>query len=256
MKTSRICIILFVSFLLVALLSAYMYPNQYAYHALTEDWQNMQNNIYLGKHDTEKEIQLAYADLFLKISKGSETERDQLAELVRSITNDAVTFDNSEVFTLAGDYARLFSSLAHGESELGIQDISITLKNELEAVVEISYLGEVRYGTKMIVAGKNWNNGEDLVPYDNELGRYLLEISFYDSALSSKFAEKYLHASVHDLGVSIPGSNSNFLLKGVYTAEHGYVIYIGSSVPFSVEPQMPITLNWPISSIVVELTSK
>lgn len=215
----------------------------------------MQSSMNSGEYETEKDQQLAYAELFQNISKGSESEADQFAELVRTITNDAVEFDNSEVFTLAADYARLFSDLANGKAELGIQDIAVSLKSEFEAIVEISYFGEVRYGTKMIMAGENWNNGEELIPYNNELGQYLLEISFYDSALSNKFAEKYPNAIVHNLGTSFPSSTSDFLLKGVHTAEHGYVIYIGSTVPFSIDAQSPITLNRPISSIVVELTT-
>lgn len=254
-NTHRLVKILSVLLLFATLLNACASSNQYSYATIKGEFQNMQNSMISGEYLSEKDQQLAYAELFQKISKGSVSEVDQFAELVRTITNNAVEFDSLEVFTLAADYSKLFSDLANGQAELGIQDIAVTPQNASKTIIEISYFGEIRYSTTMVAKGESWNNGEELVPYNNELGQYLVGISFYDSVLSSKFMNKHPNAIIHDLGALFENADSNFLLKGVHTADHGYIIYIGSDFPFSVDTQTPITLNRPISSIVIEMSA-
>jgi hypothetical protein len=84
-------------------------------------------------------------------------------------------------------------------------------------------------------AGEDTSNGS--IPYDGSLGKYRLLISFGDSGLTDRFMEKFAAGQVLVLD-NVPESFGGSLRAKIWTPQdHGFVIYIGSDVPFTVKEQ-------------------
>ena len=222
----------------------------HSYSQIEKDYQNIKSN---SASMTEKELCTAMANLFQNIANGSESEVDQFADLFREITNNKVEFENKDVFVLAGDYAKLYSQLADGSAELGIQTLEVKSTADSAVQVEVSYKGDFWYSVKMIEKGEDWQEGEFTAPYKGELGEYLVAITVNDATVSSKFDEKYPNGSIHNMGALFSGSEAEVKVRGVYNSDHGYVIYISCDQPFSAEEQESTTLSRPMGSVCVTL---
>lgn len=220
---------------------------RYSYSRIAQEYQELD----LSDAASKKESYTALAEIFEKIGKGSASETEKLAELVREITDGSVSFPDEEVFQLAQDYAQLFSELAAG-AEDGLQDLEVTDGAGSATELKIGYLGEVRYSVRMVESGGTWYHGDQKVPYGGELGNYLLEIAFYDTEPCSKFVEGYPHRAIHQIGKLSNGGALS--LMGELTSDHGYMLYVGCDSPFSVEEQDHVTLGRPIGSVSVKLT--
>ena len=198
---------------------------------------------------TDEERYLMYARIFENISSGNTAQAGEFAELLRTMTDHTAEFSDEEVFHLAKDYAKLFNQLAEDSTVLGINDIRF----KSSAQILIDYYGEIRYSVNMMDIQDPWHNGDYTVPYDGSLGKYRMQITFYDSDPSVQFIGKYLPNQVHKLA-DFSGYSVN--IKYVYTPDHGFILYIGSDRPFHVQAQDVTTPTSVIDHLVIQLDSQ
>lgn len=201
---------------------------------------------------TDNDRYLAYAKLFRAISVGEKNEANQFADLLREITNNSIEFNDNEVFSIAAECEKVFSGLAKGNIEIGLQDVTVNNSNK-HITLEITYIGEISYAIKKVTDLDGWYVGEQLMPYNGELGTYTFEIAFFDQSPSREFISRYPTNSIHELCTSLPDIECSFNFKGVFTPEHGYTVYIGCDTPFEIQELGQIISNCPMGKIEIPI---
>lgn len=224
-----------------------------AYSQVEEAYQKIQTSTGSENNMTEKEIYTAYAELFKSIAHGARTEQDKFAELTREIINDDVMFENEEVFDIAQDYATVYSKFASGDQDDGVQELQLKSTSQSTTQLDFSYWGEMWYSVQMHLEGEDWVTGEFSEPYEGELGKYLMVVTFNDTEPSMKFLEEYPLRTVHKLRIPRGGSDHEMSMRIVSNPDHGYNVYIGSDEPFHVEEQPSVKLNRIIGTVSVTL---
>ena len=203
---------------------------------------------------TEEERFAAYAEILDRIAQGSVSEQDKFAELTREILNSSnLQFEDDEVFDLAKDYAIVYSRLAKGNRDFGVQKLKAKSLSKSTAQLDFSYWGEMWYSVKMLEIGDQWVTGEFTDPYQGELGQYLLLVQFHDADPSRKFIEQYPFSTDHKLRIPGLGNKHKMTMRIKSNADHGYDVYIGSDEPFWVEEQSSVRLYRVIGTVSVEL---
>lgn len=202
---------------------------------------------------SEAEYSAAYAELFDSIAHGSVSEQNKLAGLTREILGENVVFENDEVFDIAGDYAMVYSKLASGDRDMGVQELKIKSTRGRTARLEFPYWGEMWYSVKMVSMGEDWVTGEFTNPYQGELGQYLLLVQFNDAEPSLKFAKQYPLGQDHKLRIPRLGPDREMTMHIISNSDHGYNVYIGSDEPFWVEEQSSVRLNRLVGTVSVEI---
>lgn len=227
---------------------------EYSYDSVFIEYERLKTRLESTQSLSENSLYQAYAKLFHDIALGNKKEANKFAVLFKKITNNSVDFiSDDEVFTFAADYAKIFSNLANGNSDLGIQDIVISNITDHAITLEIPYLDIIRYSISMINEADEWYSNNRLVQYNRELGPYTFQIAFHDTKPSKKFIEKYPPNLIHDIQAALEGNDCKLQLKGVFTPEHGYIIYIGCDKSFEVVQQELITTNYPVGTITIAL---
>ena len=202
---------------------------------------------------TEKECYAAYAEIFDNIAHGSPSEQGKFAQLTREIIDDDVVFEDEEVFDIAKDYATVYSRLAKGNRDCGVQGLKAKSTSETTAQLDFPYWGEMWYSVKMVEIGDQWVTGEFTDPYQGELGQYLLLVQFHDADPSMKFMKQYPGLTDHQLRIPRFRPDHEMTLRIIANSDHGYDVYIGSDEPFWVEEQSSIRLNRLIGTVSVDL---
>lgn len=124
------------------------------------------------------------------------------------------------------------------DTNLGIQDLVVKDASGGHITLELpyNYLWG-RWAVSMVPedAGEDTSNGN--IPYDGSLGKYRLLVSFGDSGLTDRFMGKFTAGQTLTLD-NVPASFGGSLRTKIWTPQdHGFVIYIGSDVPFTVKEQ-------------------
>lgn len=202
---------------------------------------------------TEEEYFAAYAEILDNIAHGSPSEQDKFAQLTREIIDVEVVFEDDEVFDIAKDYATVYSRLAKGNRDWGVQGLKVKSTSATTAQLDFPYWGEMWYSVKMVEIGDQWVTGEFTDPYQGELGQYLLLVQFHDADPSMKFMKQYSGLADHKLRLPRFGPVHEMTMHIIANASHGYDVYIGSDEPFWVEEQSSIRLNRLIGTVSVEL---
>lgn len=251
---------LFVTIVAAALLSVLLLGCDSAqgcsYHQIDREFAALQGKMNLSEDLTEQEICQRYAGLFEKISEGQRRYQRELADLVRKITNKSIEFTDDEVFVLAADLATVFSEMAQGNADFGIQNIAVKHSDADTIVLQINYIDVPRFSVRVLDESDEWYSPEFLVPYDGSLGKYCVQIIFHDTAICAKFTEKYSLNEIHDLaGVSSVFGHS-VKIRAVSTPDHGFVIYVGSDAPIHAATQESVPLNFPTGSVCITLAKQ
>ena len=203
---------------------------------------------------TDDECFAAYAEIFELIARGSASEQNKFAKLTREIVNISYQgFEDKEVFDIAKDYAIVYSRLAKGNRDFGVQKLKAKSLSKSTAQLDFSYWGEMWYSVKMLEIGDQWVTGEFTDPYQGELGQYLLLVQFHDADPSRKFIEQYPFSTDHKLRIPGLGNKHKMTMRIKSNADHGYDVYIGSDEPFWVEEQSSVRLYRVIGTVSVEL---
>ena len=124
------------------------------------------------------------------------------------------------------------------DTNLGIQDLVVKDASGGHITLELpyNYLWG-RWAVSMVPEGAGEDTSNGSIPYDGSLGKYRLLISFGDSGLTDRFMEKFAAGQVLVLD-NVPESFGGSLRAKIWTPQdHGFVIYIGSDVPFTVKEQ-------------------
>ena len=203
---------------------------------------------------TDEEVFATHAEIFEMIAQGSASEQGKFAKLTREIINSSnLQFEDDEVFDLAKDYATVYSRLAKGDRDFGVEKLKAKSLSKSTAQLDFSYWGEMWYSVKMLEIGDQWVTGEFTDPYQGELGQYLLLVQFHDAAPSRKFIEQYPFSTDHKLRIPGLGNKHKMTMRIKSNADHGYDVYIGSDEPFWVEEQSSVRLYRVIGTVSVEL---
>ena len=186
----------------------------------------------------------ALAEIYDIIARGSASEQAELAQLFREICNsDTLVFEDKEVFDLAKNYAQVFTGLANGDRDFGVQELTKKSISETVGQVDFSYLGEVWYSVRMMELGEQWVTGEFTAPYQGELGQYLAVIQFHDADQSAQFLPQLSRGVKYPMYFSYNGVKREMFMKIMLNADHGYDVYIGSDEPFTVDERLSVRPN-------------
>ena len=193
---------------------------------------------------TEAKGFAALAELYDTIAQGSASEQSAFAQLFREICNsDTLVFEDKEVFDLAKNYAEVFTGLANGDRDFGVQELTTKSVSKTAGQLDFSYLGEMWYSVKMVQMGEHWVTGEFTAPYNGEMGQYLTVIQFHDAAQSAQFLPQLSKGLKYPLSFSYDGVVHEMCLKIMLNADHGYDVYIGSDEPFTVDERLSVRPN-------------
>lgn len=131
----------------------------------------------------------------------------------------------------------------------GLQSISVSEKTSGELSLRVGYVDSRGYSTRIMDEEDQEYVGDYLVDYDQSLGKYRVEIAFYDTVAAEKFCKQYTPGKTYEL-TKFPGDSQNPLkFKGVYTPGHKFILYIGSDVPLEIKEQAFTELVLPIGTL-------
>ena len=121
-----------------------------------------------------------------------------------------------------------------------VTDISARMINkdtvELRIKYQFPYGG---YSVRVVPEDEGEYIGDGMIDYDGSLGKYRIMVNFGDMELSTALALKFAASDTVRLK-SVP---ANIYAKLANPSDHGFVIYVGSDKPISVEPLEHGTFN-------------
>jgi len=251
MKMSLISAVVVFASLLITLLLVVACATNDPIKKIASEYDQMLEQIERGTTVTEGERKnaLRYAELFGKIADGAVEQEVEYAQLLKTITENAIEFSYNEVFIVADDLAKIYSDIAKGNDDFGVQEIKVTEDSSNGLSLIIDYIDVKSYSVRMIDADEMELYGERLVEYDGSLGKHRIEISFYEASASVRFAKQYPLWNAHELKEVPADLGVKLKVKGVYSPDHAFVLYIGSDEPISIKEQNFTHLNRPMGSI-------
>lgn len=118
-----------------------------------------------------------------------------------------------------------------------VTQISLSQKSEDTMLLRIKYLLPTGgYSIRAVPEDEGEYIGDGMIDYNGAIGKYRIMVNFGDVELAEFFAEKKDENGVFVLADGIQA-------KTARPADHGFVLYIGSDKPISVEPVEHGTLN-------------
>ena len=115
--------------------------------------------------------------------------------------------------------------------------ISLSPKSEDAMLLRIKYLFPTgAYSIRTVPEDEGEYIGDGMIDYDGSLGKYRIMVEFGDVELAESFVKKMDENGVFLLADGIRA-------KTAWPSDHGFVLYIGSDKPISVEPVEHGTLN-------------
>ena len=115
--------------------------------------------------------------------------------------------------------------------------ISLNQKNEDTMVLRITYLlPSGAYSIRTVPEDEGEYIGDGMIDYDGSLGKYRIMVNFGELELADSFAKKKDENGIFMLADGV-------WAKAARPSDSGFVLYIGSNKPISVEPVEFGTLN-------------
>ena len=115
--------------------------------------------------------------------------------------------------------------------------ISLNQKNEDTMVLRITYLLPLgAYSIRTVPEDEGEYAGDGMIDYDGAIGKYRIMVEFGDLDLADSFAKKKDENGIFMLADGV-------WAKTACPSDHGFVLYIGSDKPISVEPVEHGTMN-------------
>ncbi|MBE6620924.1 MAG: hypothetical protein E7625_06155 [Ruminococcaceae bacterium] len=115
--------------------------------------------------------------------------------------------------------------------------ISLNQKNEDTMVLRITYLLPLgAYSIRTVPEDEGEYIGDGMIDYDGAIGKYRIMVKFGDLELADSFAKKKDENGIFMLADGV-------WAKTARPSDSGFVLYIGSDKPISVEPVELGTLN-------------
>ncbi len=189
---------------------------------------------------TDEEAADLWIDVFDKISMGRIDQKEEMAQLLRDVTNNRIPFKDEDVFDVAKSYSDMFKLIKNGFDAWGISDIRINAD-----VLQIDYADIRSYSVKMLGDDEEIYTGDYSVNYSGELGKNVVVVTLYDTEASSVLRTKYVFNQVYNVG--------NYKIKWVENADHAVLIYIGSDQQISIKSVEQMIPSVPIGTININL---
>lgn len=118
------------------------------------------------------------------------------------------------------------------EDEIGIDSIKVDKVSSGEYKLCLDYIfGVGGYVVRDASTDEEEYIGDGQVSYDGSLGKYRVMIQFGDMELSESLAKKYKNGNI----VTLKRGSVLLRAKCAFPADHGFVLYLGSDTPISVE---------------------
>ena len=118
-----------------------------------------------------------------------------------------------------------------------VTKISLNQKNEDTMVLRITYLlPSGAYSIRTVPEDEGEYIGDGMIDYDGATGKYRIMVEFGDLELADSFAKKKDENGIFMLADGV-------WAKTARPSDSGFVLYIGSNKPISVEPIDLGTLN-------------
>ena len=115
--------------------------------------------------------------------------------------------------------------------------ISLSQKSEDTMLLRIKYLfPSGAYSIRAVPEDEGEYVGDGMIDYDGSLGKYRIMVNFGDVELAESFVKKMDENGVFLLADGVRA-------KTACPSDHGFVLYIGSDKPISVEPVEHGTMN-------------
>ena len=115
--------------------------------------------------------------------------------------------------------------------------ISFNQKNEDTMVLRITYLlPSGAYSIRTVPEDEGEYIGDGMIDYDGAIGKYRIMVEFGDLELADSFAKKKDENGIFMLADGV-------WAKTACPSDSGFVLYIGSNKPISVEPVEHGTMN-------------
>lgn len=115
--------------------------------------------------------------------------------------------------------------------------ISLKQSSEDTMVLQIGYLlPSGAYSIRTVPEDEGEYIGDGMIDYDGAIGKYRIMVKFGDLELADSFAKKKDENGIFMLADGVHA-------KTACPSDHGFVLYIGSDKPISVEPVEHGTMN-------------
>ena len=137
--------------------------------------------------------------------------------------------------------------------EYGVRSISITQHDSERLMLNIDYWGLQGYRVETVAQNAGEYCGDGLIDYDGALGAHRIMITFYDTDPGTTFAQRYPAGEACELKNVPPEFADKFKIKRVHPSDRGFVLYLGSDVPFETQVQTESDLGSLPGTVLVEL---
>lgn len=135
---------------------------------------------------------------------------------------------------IIGAVGGAFYVLRNGGS---VTRISLSRKSDSEMDLQIGYLlPSGKYSVRNVPEDEGEYIGDGMTDYNGELGKYRIIIEFGDAGVSDSLSGRADENGVFELADGV-------FAKIAYPSDHGFVLYVGSDSPISVEESDPAELN-------------
>lgn len=135
----------------------------------------------------------------------------------------------------------------------GIRDISVrgNGKQSVDVLLDYSNLWG-GYSVEMVPFDAQEYGADGMIPYDGALGKYRVMITFGDTNPAESLTEKFRNGQIYELEVPEHFGGS-LKARIAHPQGHGFVLYIGSDVPFTVEAESKRGLDKLFGQVKIEI---
>ena len=140
------------------------------------------------------------------------------------------------------------------KENMGVQSIRVrgNSKQSVDILLDYNYLWG-GYSVEMIPFDAPEYAADGTVPYDGALGKYRVMITFGDTAPAAPLSEKFRNGQIYELE-DVPEAFGGSLKARIARPQgHGFVLYIGSDVPFAVEKESKRGLDRLFGRVKIEI---
>ena len=140
------------------------------------------------------------------------------------------------------------------KENMGVQSIRVTGSGNQSVDILLGY--RYLYGGYSVETvpfdGQEYS-ADGMIPYDGALGKYRVMITFGDTNPTASLSEKFQNGQIYELE-NVPKAFGGSLKARIARPQgHGFVLYIGSDVPFAVEKESKRGLDRLFGRVKIEI---
>ncbi|MCL1790242.1 MAG: hypothetical protein FWG40_02610 [Peptococcaceae bacterium] len=208
-----------------------------------------------GMMDIEIDLIEEYVRLFARISEGHHADEKDYAQLLRTITQGSMEFDDGAVFSTAEDLVRMFEEMAEDPYGFGVRQIKIVEDSSGKRSLVVNYVDIGAYSIRKMDKDEKEHSGERLVEYDGSLGEYRIEIAFHGARMSYELFRMYAFQRVSKIKTVPTGLVPDLSIRFATFPDDSdnLIAYIGSDEPINIDEQGYTAIDEANGSIIIAL---